>query len=247
MLRLDRILALLQSKLIKIVLVVTGLLLCGSHTVSAQSTVFNIPSTDVLSRGEGYFEADFSAHLSSYESGGYQLYGPRIVYGLGKRTEIGLNAFYTHSGTAEPIELQPNFKWKFLENKDNGLGAAAGVLVFIPITERSSSASRAQVYAVISKDLKRTGGPRFTAGAYGLIGLVEEGTAKQGVLLGYEHPLGKKLLLQADWSSGNNDFGYLSAGVGINLTTNGALYIGYSVGNQGRGNNYLGVFYGISF
>lgn len=221
--------------------------MCGFCTVSAQSTVFNIPSTDVLSHGEGYFEANFTAHLSSYESGGYQLYGPRIVFGLGKRTEIGLNAFYTHSGSVEPIELQPNFKWKFFENKDKGLGAATGVLFFIPVTHRSSSTSRAQVYAAISKDLKGDEGPRFTAGGYGLIGSVEEGTTKQGVLLGYEQPLGKKLLLQADWSSGNNDFGYVSAGIGINLTTNSALYIGYSVGNQGRGNNYVGVFYGISF
>ena len=215
--------------------------------MSAQSTVFNIPSSGVLSRGEGYFEADFTAHLSSYESGGYQQYGPRIVYGLGKRTEIGLNAFYTHSASAEPIELQPNFKWKFFEDKESGLGAATGVLFFIPLTERSSNKSRAEVYAVISKDLKGNEGPRFTAGAYGLIGSVEEGTTKQGVILGYEQPLGKKLSLQVDWSSGNNDFGYMSAGAGINLTARSVLYIGYSVGNQGRGNNYLGVFYGLSF
>lgn len=219
----------------------------GSDTVSAQSTVFNIPSSDVLSRGEGYFEANFTAHLSSYESGSYQLYGPRIVYGLGKRTEIGLNAFYTHSGTAEPIELQPNFKWKFFEDQDRGLGAATGVMFFIPVTERSSSTSSAQVYAVISKNLKGDDGPRFTGGAYVLIGSVEEGTTKQGVLLGYEQPLEKKFVLQVDWSSGNNDFGYVSAGAGINLTASSVLYVGYSVGNQGRGNNYVGVFYGISF
>lgn len=215
--------------------------------MSAQSTVFNIPSSDVLSRGEGYFEANFTAHLSSYESGGYQLYGPRIVYGLGKRTEIGLNAFYTHSGTAEPIELQPNFKWKFFEDQDRGLGAATGVMFFIPVTERSSSTSSAQVYAVISKNLKGDDGPRFTGGAYVLIGSVEEGTTKQGVLLGYEQPLEKKFVLQVDWSSGNNDIGYVSAGAGINLTASSVLYVGYSVGNQGRGNNYVGVFYGISF
>lgn len=215
--------------------------------MSAQSTVFNIPSSDVLSRGEGYFEANFTAHLSSYESGGYQLYGPRIVYGLGKRTEIGLNAFYTHSGTAEPIELQPNLKWKFFEDQDRGLGAATGVMFFIPVTERSSSTSSAQVYAVISKNLKGDDGPRFTGGAYVLIGSVEEGTTKQGVLLGYEQPLEKKFVLQVDWSSGNNDIGYVSAGAGINLTASSVLYVGYSVGNQGRGNNYVGVFYGISF
>lgn len=213
----------------------------------AQSSVFNIPSTDVLAWREGYFEANFIAHLSSYESGGFQLYGPRIVYGLGKRTEIGLNAFYTRADPAEPIELQPNFKWKFFEHQETDLAAATGVLFLIPITQRSSSTSRAQIYAVVSKNLKGDFSPRFTAGGYGLIGSFEEGTTKQGVLLGYEQPLGKRLSFLADWSSGNNAFGYLGAGAFINLTTNTALTIGYNIGNQGRGNNSMNVSYGISF
>lgn len=215
--------------------------------MSAQSTVFNIPSTDVLSRGEGYFEADFQAHLSSYEGGGYHSYGPRVVYGLGKRTEIGLNAFYTRAEPTEPIELQPNFKWKFLEHREKGLAAATGVMFFIPVTQRSSSTTRSQIYAVVSKTLKGSHGPSFTVGGYGLVGSFEEGTTKQGMLLGYEQPINKKFILQADWSSGNNDLGYVAAGVGINLTTSTVLYIGYNIGNQGRGNNSINVSYGISF
>jgi len=215
--------------------------------VCAQSTGLNIPSTDVLSEREGYLEADFLAHLSSYESGGYQVYGPRVVYGLGKRTEIGLNAFYTHTNPAEPVELQPNFKWKFFEHQETDVAAATGVLFFIPVTQRSSSTSRAQIYAVVSKSFKGDLGPRFTVGGYGLIGSVEEGTTKHGVLLGYEQPISKKLTLLADWSSGNNDFGYLGGGFGITLPRNSVLYVGYNVGNQGRGNNSIGVFYGLSF
>lgn len=98
------------SKLISLI----GLLLVSSFGVTAQSTVFNIPSTDVQAARRVYVEADFTAHLSSFETGGYQSYGPRIVYGLSKRAEIGINAFYTNTSPAEPVEIQPNFKMKFL-------------------------------------------------------------------------------------------------------------------------------------
>ena len=239
--------AVLQLNSAKLILIVSGIFFCSFGRVCAQSTGLNIPSTDVLARREGYVEADFLAHFSSYESGGYQLYGPRIVYGLGKGTEIGLNAFYTHAKPAEPVELQPNFKWKFFEHQETGLTAATGVLSFIPVTQRSSSTLRAQIYAVVSKSFKGDFGPRFTAGGYGLIGSVEEGTTKQGVLLGYDQPISKKLILLADWSSGNNDFGYLGAGFGITLSKNTVFYAEYNVGNQGRGNNSIGVFYGVSF
>lgn len=213
----------------------------------AQSSLFNIPSTDVLSWREGYFEANFIAHLSSYESGGFQLYGPRFVYGLRKRTEIGLNAFYIHSKPTEPIELQPNFKWKFFEHQETDSAAATGVLLLIPVTQRSSSTTRGQIYAVVSKNLKGDLGPRFTAGGYSLVGSFEEGSTKHGVLLGYEQPLGKTVSFLADWSSGDNVFGYLGAGAVINLSTNSALSIGYNIGNKGRGNNSINVSYGVSF
>ena len=239
--------AILQPKAAKIILIVSGLFFCSFGRVCAQSTGLNIPSTDVLARREGYIEADFIAHLSSYESGGYQLYGPRIVYGLGKGTEIGLNAFYTHAKPAEPVELQPNFKWKFFEHQETGLAAATGVLSFIPVTQRSSCTLRAQSYAVVSMSFKGDFGPRFTAGGYGLIGSVEEGTTKQGVLLGYDQPISKKLTFLVDWSSGNNDFGYVGVGFGIILPRNSYLYAGYNIGNQGRGNNSIGVYYGVSF
>jgi hypothetical protein len=213
----------------------------------AQSTVFNIASTDVLPAHQGYIEADFMAHLSSYENGGYQTYGPRVVYGLGRRTEVGLNAFYTRTSPAEPFEIQPNFKWKFYENENKGLAAAAGGIAFIPVSERSSVSTRGMAYAVVSKNIQGSFGPRFTVGSYALIGSFDKGTSKNGLLLGYEQPLSKRLTFVTDWSSGNNDYGYLAAGAGITLSPKSVLYVGYNIGNQGRGNNSLGLYYGFTF
>lgn len=221
-----------------------GFLGSSFYGVSAQSTVFNIPSTDVQPAHSLYAEADFLAHFSSFESGGYQLYGPRLVYGLSKRAEVGINAFLTNTSPAEPVEIQPNFKLQLYQNEQKGFALATGSIVFVPVTQRSSSSTRAMIYAVASKSVK---GSRLTFGSYKLVGSFEKGTSKNGLLLGFEQPINRKLSLVADWSSGNNDYGYVVAGAGITLSPKSSLYVGYNFGNHGRGNNALGVFYGYNF
>jgi len=224
-----------------------GFALSSFYGVSAQSTVFNIPSTDIQTARRLYVEADFLAHFSSFETGGYQLVGPRLVYGLNKRTEVGVNAFFVNTAPAEPIEIQPNFKFQLYKNEGQGVAAAAGAIVFVPVTHRSSSTTRAMVYGVAAKNVKGSHGPRFTVGSYTLIGSFEKGTSKHGLVLGYEQPITRKLSFVSDWSSGNNDYGYVVAGAGITLSPKSVLYVGYNVGNQRRGNNSLGIFYGYSF
>jgi hypothetical protein len=237
-----------KSKVIALTTVsLIAFVLSSFHTVSAQSTVFNIPSTDVQTSRRLYVEADFLTHASSFERGGFQLYGTRLVFGLSKRAEAGVNVYFINTAPAEPIEIQPNFKFRLYQNEEKGLAIATGAAVFLPISHRSLSSSRAMVYAVGSKKVNAPLGPRFSLGAYNLIGTFEKGTSKRGVLLGYEQPITRKLTVVADWSSGNNDYGYVVAGAGITLSPKSVLYVGYNVGNQGRGNNSLGIFYGYSF
>jgi hypothetical protein len=224
-----------------------GISLCSFHCGLAQSTVFNVPSTDIQPAKRFYVEADFTAHWSSFESGGYQSYGSRIVYGLNQRLEVGINAFYTRTSPAEPVEIQPNFKIQLYKNEERGLSFATGALVFVPVTQRSSNPTRSMVYAVASKNFKGTFGPRFTLGSYALIGPFEPDTSRTGLLLGYEQPISRKLSFVADWATGRNDYGYVVAGAGINLSRKSILYVGYNIGNQGRGNNSVGIFYGRNF
>lgn len=106
------------------------------YGVSAQSTVFNIPSTDVQTKKHLYVEADFTAHPSPFKSGGYQTYGPRIIYGVNRRVEVGFNAFYTRTSPSEPVEVQPNFKVQLYQNESHGTAVAAGAIVFVPLTQR---------------------------------------------------------------------------------------------------------------
>lgn len=224
-----------------------AILLVACSGVLAQSTVFNIPSSDVQAPGKVYLEADFMMHYGSLREGGYQEYGPRVVVGLPGNMEIGVNAFHVRASPAEPIVLEPNFKWQFYNNEKNGLAFAAGVLISTPITRRNQGTTTAQLYLVGSKSFDASHAPRVTFGGYHLLGSLDDDIDTTGVMLGLEQPITKRVSFVTDWSSGNNDYGYLVVGTGIVLSPKSSLYTGYNFGNQGRGNNYLGIFYGYTF
>jgi hypothetical protein len=226
---------------------VGAFVLGGISSARAQSTIFNVPSSDVQAPRKVYLEADFITHFASYKDGGYQTYGPRVVVGLPGNVEVGVNAFYTRSSPGQPVDVQPNVKWQFYNNEKRGLVVAAGVLVSIPVTRRSEGNTTGMVYVVGSKSFPGAHGPRLTFGGYNLVGRFEDGTDKTGVIAGYEQPVTKKFAFVMDWFSGNNDLGYVTPGVGITLSPKNNIYAGYSIGNQGRGNNSLGVYYGHSF
>lgn len=237
-----------MNKLNLIKLAVAGACLLASlSSVAAQSTIFNVPSTDVQSPGKVYLEADFIMHYASYRDGGFQTYGPRVVVGLPGNTEVGVNVWYTRARPGQPIDIQPNFKWRFYENEKLGLAFAAGVVVSTPITRRSQGSTYGQVYAVGSKTFPGTYGPRVTFGGYRLVGSFDDGTDKSGVILGLEQPVTRKVSFVTDWYSGNNDYGYVIAGAGITLSPKSTFYAGYNFGNHGRGNNSLGAFYSYEF
>ena len=66
-------------------------------------------------------------------------------------------------------------------------------------------------------------------------------------MAGYEQPLAKRVSFVMDWASGRNRFGYVTPGFSFATTQHSNLYTGYSIGNQGRRNNALFAFYGITF
>jgi len=218
-----------------------------NREASAQSTIFNVPSSDVQAPRKVYLEADFITHFASYQNGGYQTYGPRVVVGLPGRTEVGVNAYYTRSSDPEPINVEPNFKWQFYNNEKLGVAIAAGMLVSIPVTHRRSNRTTGMVYVVGSKSFQASHAPRLTFGGYQLVGRFDPGTDRTGVLAGYEQQITSRFSVLADWFSGNNDLGALTPGIGLVLSPKDSIYAGYSFGNHGRGNNSLGIYYGRTF
>jgi hypothetical protein len=222
--------------------------LFDSPTTQAQSTLFNIPSTDVVSKKRVYVEFDFISHLEPHDEGGFQAYVPRAVFGVGGNVEVGANvAFLDAEAPDQVVEFQPNVKYKFYSNEDNGVSAAAGGILYTPIANRAGADTFGLVYTVVSKKVKGDYGPRLTGGGYGLVGRANGNGSEGGAIVGYEQPLHRKVSFVADWLSGKNRFGYVTPGFSFALPRGSALYAGYSIGNVGRKNNALFVYYGITF
>jgi len=229
-------------------LLIFAVLFVSSTIARGQTTVFYAPSTDVVGVQRTYLEADFITHLAAYKHGGYRIYGGRAIYGVRKGMEAGMNVYFaTSANSSEPVVVQPNFKWQFYNDEGKGLAASAGVLLSIPVTHRGAGRTSAFLYAVGSKKVAGDYGPRFTAGAYHLAIRADKGTTKQGAIIGYEQPINRRLTFIADWTSGNNYLGYVTAGGVMVLSPRSAVFIGYSVGNQGRGNNAAILGYGYRF
>jgi hypothetical protein len=222
--------------------------LFDGRSVRAQSTLFNIPSTDVVAKRHVYLEFDFISHLESHADGGFQAYVPRAVFGVSKNVEVGTNvAFLDAEAPDQPVELQPNIKYKFYSNEDNGVSAAAGGILYAPVAHRAGTDTFGLLYTVVSKKVKGAYGPRLTGGGYGLVGRANGQGSEGGAIVGYEQPLHSKVSFVADWLSGKNRFGYVTPGFSFTLPRGSALYAGYSIGNVGRKNNSLFVYYGITF
>ncbi|PWT94121.1 MAG: hypothetical protein C5B55_03220 [Blastocatellia bacterium] len=236
------------KSILPLVVVIFVVISCVSRS-TAQSTLFNIPSTDVVAKKKVYLEFDFLSHFESHESGGFQGYVPRAVIGVGKRTEVGVNvAFADVLAPDQPVELQPNVKHQFYQNEKAGVTIAGGAIAYLPIAHRVGTDSFGMLYTVVSKQVKGSHSPRFTGGAYGLVGRVDGTGTKGGAIGGYEQPLVPgRLSFVADWFSGKNRFGYVTPGFAITVSKTSLFYAGYSVGNQGRKNNALFLYYGITF
>lgn len=243
------------------------LILIGcSGRLLAQSTIFNIPTTDTVAKKKAYAEFDFLPQVPAPDTSRLYLYNPRLVVGAPGNIEFGVN-FPTYNTRASGASttyayIQPNAKWKFYENEKEGIALAAGGLLNTPLNKRDGQDSWGLLYGLFSKKIK-TGdyGPRFHAGAFGAVsanqdpkqGPVSFVGRRGGVILGYEQPVSKKVSIVADWFDGKNSIGYFTPGISISLPKNGLLNAGYSIGNDSWAdsnatkNRYAFVYYGVTF
>jgi hypothetical protein len=220
---------------------------------AAQSTIFNIPTTDTVAPQHGYFEFDYLNQAPAPEVGQFQTFAPRGVAGVTPQMEVGVNLFTTHisDGGGNNALLSPNAKYKFFADDDKGLAAAAGIIGYIAVNNRDFNDSFGQIYANVSKKAKS--GTRVTGGVWSSLSYAGGNTG--GVLLGYEQPIAGKLSFVADWFSGKNFWGYFTPGISVTLPRNGLLNIGYSIGNNSYNddpgndthNKAMFVYYGITF
>ncbi len=224
------------------------LILANGQNSHAQSTVMSVPSADVVAPKRVYVEMDFITDYAWKKDDSFQNYIPRVVVGVGKNVEAGVNVSFTHQTRVDhSVEVQPNVKWQFYYHEGKGLAAAVGCIGFVPVTNRAGSDTFGQCYSTFSKQFGGTYGPRFTGGAYALVESGVDQDSKVGAIVAYQQPLWRKAGFVVDWFSGNNRFGYVNPSFYFNLPREGSLSGGYAIANKGSGRNYLFAYYGMTF
>ena len=214
--------------------------------VAAQSTIFNIPSADTLPRGSWGFEVDFIAKPVSYRDGGYQTYGYRVAYGVGKKTELGSNFYYTWDGSESAAQAEFSVKQKLFDSEKHGVKVSGGAVAFVPLRSKGDRTS-IMVYGNVSKTVEQANGMTLTGGVYHVFGGSPDFGTRTGAMAAVVQPINERFSFVADWFSGHNRLGYASAGLNYNITKKQYLLAGYSFGNSGRGNNALAAYYGFTF
>lgn len=213
----------------------------------SQTTIFNIPAADTLHESTANVEFDFLARPVRYRNGGYQTYGYRLAYGLTNKTEIGSNFYITWNGHHSVADIEFSIKRRIYRSETLGLSSAVGATAFVPLRDRTDDRTSIMVYANASKSIKQTGGTVFTGGVYHVFRGTRDFGTRTGAMLAVVQPIHRNISGVIDWFSGNNRFGYVSAGINVAVTRRQYLTTGYSFGNSGRGNNALAVYYGIIY
>ncbi|HTY63202.1 MAG TPA: hypothetical protein VMG30_13210 [Acidobacteriota bacterium] len=228
----------------------------------AQSTIFNIPTTDTVAKGKVYAEFDFLPEVPGADYSRTYVYNPRIVVGAPGNVEFGVNfpiynTQFSGSSSTTYAYIQPNAKWRLYNKESSGIAVALGGLLNTPLNRREGQDSWGLLYGLVSEKFKGNYGPRIHVGPYGVVSSNIDPVSfygpRAGVILGYEQPIQKRISFVADWYSGKNGLGYFTPGISITLPKNSLLNAGYSIGNDTWGNSnatrnrFMFLYYGITF
>jgi hypothetical protein len=207
--------------------------------VSAQQTIFNVPTTDIMDRGKLYVELDASFKTNDQAAlGRFSSFVPRFVCGVGRGVEVGLNVTGNRQPGADSTTLVPTVKWRFYENKAKDIAIIAGTNLYIPVRNRAFKFGTYS-YLALSKVVKKT---RITVGGHvGSKGVFAAKAVRVGVQFGIEQTINGKLTIAADWLSGRHSSGYLTPGLIYKPNPRVTAYFSYSIGNHdsSRGNHYF--------
>jgi hypothetical protein len=212
-----------------------------------QTTISNVPSTDIFDKSSLYLELDFITKPVPMRKEGYLTDGVRAVYGLDEKTEIGANFYYTHDSDGFLRELQIDAKRSLYKNDRKGTAVAIGFLASLPVRDTRGTKRYMLVYSDASKTLQQLHGMRITGGIYAVVGGGGDFGTKAGFVTGIEQPINRRWSIQADWFTGSNRLGYSAPGVNFNISSKQSIFAGYNFGNTGRGNNLFSAYYSYTF
>jgi len=224
-----------------------GVLFGSALFVSAQQTIFNVPTTDVLGQGKVYFELDASFKTNDQTAlRRFSSFVPRLVVGVGGNVEVGLNVTGNVQPGSDTTTFVPTVKWKFYESKKKDMALIAGTNFYIPARNRTYNFGTYS-YLAVSKTINKT---RLTAGAYVATKNVFASKATRGGgQFGIEQTVNSKFTVAADWITGRHSAGYFTPGIFYKPTSKVTAYLGYSIGNDQakQGNHFFLFEFGYNF
>lgn len=213
---------------------------------SAQQTIFNVPSSDVLDKGKVYVELDATFKPNGGDAlGKFSSFVPRVVFGAGKNVEVGVNLTGNLNPGTDATTLVPAIKWRPYYNKKKGVSIVVGDNVYIPVRNKSYNIGN-YFYAQVSKSFKTK--TRITGGGYYFTKNVVSTSARLGGQFGFEQTVNKYLNVNADWYTGKNAAGYFTPGIAFKPHPKVTGYFGYSIGNAdaNKGNHFFYAAVGIN-
>lgn len=211
----------------------------------AQQTIVNVPSADVLDKGKIYVEFDASYKFDRSSSlGKFSSFVPRIVVGVGKKIEIGLNVTGNFNPGSDTTTFVPTIKAKVLDKESWAI--VTGANIYIPARNRAYNIG-SYTYAQVSKSFKSN--TRITMGGYHASKNVFAVNAQRaGGQFGVEQSINSKFSVGADWITGKHAGGYVTPVLTYKPHPKVAIYQGYSIGNTGvkAGNHFFYTAIGIN-
>jgi hypothetical protein len=220
------------------------LLLCAFPVFSAygQETVFDVPSADILDKGKVYGELDGTLRPVDFLA----TFTPRVVVGIGHGIEVGVNFDGLSAPSVDELEISPTLKWQLWKRQTFGLSFYVGDDLFLPVRMRTYNGGN-YAYASFAKTWKH--GTRVGVGAYDFTRIVVANANRAGGQFTLEQQVNKRLMLAAEWYTGNTSVGYVNPGAIIRLTSKLTLYGAYQIGNAGvtAGNHQFLWEFGYNF
>ncbi len=200
-----------------------GIGLLSSVAMSGQQTVFNVPTADILDRGNLYLETDWfwrpiEPRFSSGEI--------RAVYGAGNNVEVGMNLGGFAPRGRSAIVTVPSVKWQ--PHRSDSISLTTGMLALFRIGGQGDNTPAVLGYTHAAMRLPI--GMRMTAGGWLATSHYAGSGVEKGGLFALEQQIVSNLALAADWYTGGSGLGYVTPGL---IITEGqwVLYASYTFKN----------------
>lgn len=206
----------------------------STNIVSAQQTIFNVPSADVTPKGSIFLQQE--SQFRGWEPNSFWAGTEYSALGIGKNTELTMTLFNVSKPTTGNIVLGTGFKSviPIPKLKDKYPNREYKIIIGDEVlTSLQGNGVGNWSYAALSGRLPKIN-TRLTAGySYGTKDIfgIDTGCFIGGV----EQPITKKFSIIADWYSGKEHFaGFLIPGINYSFPKNISIYAGYQIPNSSQ-------------